>query len=118
MCMRHPQSVPKLYKMRSLTWLSVILCLAIFSTHGNCQRGLSGNVYVEKQLLCALEKGPCDILGRQIKDALPQIIGKNCQSCDKKQLANAKRVARFVQSKYPDVWNDLVKKYGTASTQN
>ncbi|XP_030749776.1 uncharacterized protein LOC115877655 [Sitophilus oryzae] len=76
-----------------------------------CQKGLSSSVYVEKQLLCALDKGPCDGLGRQIRSALPEIIGKNCQTCDNKQLANAKRIARFVQTKYPDVWNALVAKY-------
>ncbi|CAG9762016.1 unnamed protein product [Ceutorhynchus assimilis] len=75
-------------------------------------QGLNSNVYVEKQLLCALDKAPCDNLGRQIKAALPEIIGKNCNACDQKQLGNAKRIARFVQSKYPDVWNDLVRKYG------
>ncbi|ENN78076.1 allergen Tha p 1 [Dendroctonus ponderosae] len=73
---------------------------------------LNGNVYVEKQLLCALDRAPCDNLGRQIKDALPEIIGKNCKACDNKQLSNAKRIARFVQNKYPNVWNDLVRKYG------
>nr|AIX97044.1 chemosensory protein 4 [Monochamus alternatus] len=76
------------------------------------QRGLTGNNYVERQLLCALDKAPCDNLGRQIKDALPEIIGNNCKSCDQKQMANAKRIARFVQNKYPDVWNALITKYG------
>ncbi|KAF7284414.1 allergen Tha p 1 [Rhynchophorus ferrugineus] len=90
------------------------LCLVIvLLQYVRGQAGLSNNVYVERQLLCALDKGPCDVLGRQIKNALPEIIGKNCKSCDNKQIANAKRIARFVQTKYPDVWNALVEKYAT-----
>lgn len=48
-------------------------------------------------------------------DALPEIIGRNCQACDQKQLANAKRIARFVQINYPEVWNELVRKYSPQS---
>nr|ALR72522.1 chemosensory protein 8 [Colaphellus bowringi] len=72
---------------------------------------LSRNNYIQKQLLCTLDRAPCDHLGSQIRDALPEIIGNNCKSCDQRQTANAKRIAVFVQSKYPDVWNALVKKY-------
>ncbi|XP_044745935.1 allergen Tha p 1-like [Coccinella septempunctata] len=75
-----------------------------------CQLG--GNTYVDKQLLCALDKGPCDRLGRQVKDSLPEIIGNQCQNCTPQQLANARRIAAYVQSKYPYVWNELVDKYG------
>ncbi|KAL1493682.1 hypothetical protein ABEB36_009377 [Hypothenemus hampei] len=92
----------------------ISVALLIVFTAINAQV-LNGNVYVEKQLLCALDRAPCDNLGKQIKDALPEIIGKNCKSCDQKQYANAKRIARFVQNKYPDVWNDLVRKYGKPS---
>ncbi|XP_066263146.1 allergen Tha p 1 [Euwallacea similis] len=88
-------------------WLLLVLFEMVRSQLLNGNNG-----YVEKQLMCALDRAPCDNLGRQIKDALPEIIGKNCQSCDSKQYANAKRIARFVQNKYPDVWNDLVRKYG------
>nr|CAH7760239.1 unnamed protein product [Callosobruchus chinensis] len=78
-------------------------------------QGLAGNNYVEKQLMCALGRAPCDALGSQIKEALPEIIGNNCRSCDQKQAANARRIARFVQTKYPDVWNALIKKYSKQS---
>ncbi|XP_019881910.1 allergen Tha p 1 [Aethina tumida] len=86
----------------------VLLASVVVAIHS---QALAGNSYVEKQLLCALDKAPCDVLGRQIKDALPEIIGRNCQSCDSRQVANAKRIARFVQTKYPQVWNALVEKY-------
>nr|UTN00848.1 chemosensory protein [Semanotus bifasciatus] len=98
--------------MKTKLLLSCFLILTI-ATKAQGQRGLTGNNYVEKQLLCALDKAPCDNLGKQIKDALPEIIGNNCRSCDQKQVANARRIARFVQTKYPDVWNALIKKYAT-----
>ncbi|CAH0550190.1 unnamed protein product [Brassicogethes aeneus] len=90
---------------------SVVLLLLSFVLQVLAQ-DLQGNTYVEKQLLCALDKAPCDVLGRQIKDALPEIIGKNCKTCDQRQVANARRIARFVQTKYPQMWNALVDKYG------
>lgn len=43
--------------------------------------------------------------------ALPEIIGNNCQACEPQERANAKRIARFVQTKYPKAWNALVEKY-------
>lgn len=44
-------------------------------------------------------------------DALPEIIGNNCRSCDTRQKANAERVAKFIQTRYPNTWRDLVRKY-------
>ncbi|KAI7815305.1 chemosensory protein [Rhyzopertha dominica] len=91
-----------------------VLAVVLLSLTGvKCQGLAGGSTYVEKQLLCALDRAPCDVLGGQIKRALPEIIGNNCQSCDSRQLANAQRIARFVQSKYPDAWNLLVQKYST-----
>ncbi|EFA07567.1 chemosensory protein 8 precursor [Tribolium castaneum] len=87
----------------------VLLIGVVYQVQG--QLGLAGNNYIEKQLLCALDKAPCDALGNQIKGALPEIIGKNCERCDSRQVANARRIARYVQTKHPDVWNALVKKY-------
>ncbi|RZC18444.1 OS-D domain containing protein [Asbolus verrucosus] len=101
--------------MESARWLVVLSFLVAVHHQVQGQLGLSGNTYIEKQLLCALDKAPCDVLGRQIKGALPEIIGKNCQSCDPRQVANARRIARYVQTKYPDVWNALVQKYSVKS---
>lgn len=44
-------------------------------------------------------------------DALPEIIGNNCRSCDTRQKANAERVSKFIQTRYPNTWRDLVRKY-------
>ncbi|XP_017779624.1 PREDICTED: uncharacterized protein LOC108564934 [Nicrophorus vespilloides] len=88
-------------------------CLQVFATVlilvslVKCQ----GNRYIEKQLLCALDEAPCDAWGQQIKAALPEIIGRGCQNCDRVQLNNVKRITRFVQSRYPEIWASLVDKY-------
>ncbi|XP_045470255.1 allergen Tha p 1-like [Harmonia axyridis] len=92
--------------------LAAVLALVFASLLTSMECQLAGNSYVDKQLLCALDKGPCDRLGRQVRDSLPEIIGNQCQNCTPKQLANAQRIAAYVQSKYPYVWNELVDKYG------
>jgi hypothetical protein len=105
------ETTPSVVKMSLMRWLVAVVALVGLCHQVQGQLGLPGNNYIEKQLLCALDKGPCDALGRQIKGALPEIIGKNCQTCDTRQVANARRIARYVQTKYPDVWNALVQKY-------
>ncbi|KAF5299921.1 hypothetical protein FQR65_LT09316 [Abscondita terminalis] len=89
--------------------LVVIFILQI--SIANCQLGLTGSNYIEQQLLCALDRGPCDIFGQQIKQALPTIIGQNCANCDRSRVANVERVARFVQRRYPNAWEAIVAKY-------
>ncbi|XP_023012161.1 chemosensory protein 8 [Leptinotarsa decemlineata] len=96
-------------------WTSLVLFVLLMATITKSQR-LPGNDYMQKQLLCALDRAPCDALGSQIKDALPEIIGNNCHSCDHRQAANARKIAIFIQSKYPDVWIALLNKYSTIKT--
>ncbi|KAK9878527.1 hypothetical protein WA026_022425 [Henosepilachna vigintioctopunctata] len=94
----------------NLYYLPCVWVLAFLFCLSECQLG--GNSYVDKQLLCALDRGPCDRLGTQVKESLPEIIGNRCQRCNPQQLANARRIASYVQTKYPYVWNELVDKYG------
>lgn len=46
------------------------LCLVLLGTNLVHSQLLNGNGYVEKQLLCALDRAPCDNLGKQIKGNL------------------------------------------------
>ncbi|KAJ8960216.1 hypothetical protein NQ318_003940 [Aromia moschata] len=50
-------------------WLAACLLLLSVAVLARGQKSLTGNNYVEKQLLCALDKAPCDGLGKQIKDS-------------------------------------------------
>lgn len=55
----------------------IFLSLTIFSyvsSQGLSRNGLTGRNYMEKQLLCALEKGPCDVLGSQIKGMIFYLV--------------------------------------------
>ncbi|CAG9860431.1 unnamed protein product [Phyllotreta striolata] len=101
--------------MNNLT--TVFFVLAVFcgvNGQGGPRGALTGRNYMERQLLCALEKGPCDVLGNQIKGALPEIIGNNCRACDPKQRSNARKMANVIRERYPEVWNALVEKYSRA----
>lgn len=50
-----------------LGWYLSLVLLGTSLVHSQL---LNGNGYVEKQLLCALDRAPCDNLGKQIKGKL------------------------------------------------
>lgn len=64
-----------------------------------------------RQIMCVLDKAPCDNLGKQLKAALPEVIVRNCKNCTKQQAQNAQKLISFLQTRYPDVWAMLVRKY-------
>lgn len=68
-----------------------------------------------RQIMCVLDKAPCDNLGKQLKAALPEVIVRNCKNCTKQQAQNAQKLISFLQTRYPDVWAMLVRKYKVTS---
>ncbi|TMW54657.1 hypothetical protein DOY81_000188 [Sarcophaga bullata] len=79
----------------------------------NINKLLNNQVIVSRQIMCVLEKSPCDHLGRQLKAALPEVIVRNCRNCSPQQAQNAQKLTTFLQTKYPDVWAMLLRKYKT-----
>ncbi|KNC22290.1 hypothetical protein FF38_12906 [Lucilia cuprina] len=103
----------------------------------NINKLLNNQVIVSRQIMCVLEKSPCDQLGRQLKGldrrslkillmmltghisirafvtALPEVIVRNCRNCSPQQAQNAQKLTTFLQTKYPDVWAMLLRKYKT-----
>nr|CAD7409208.1 unnamed protein product [Timema poppensis] len=43
--------------------------------------------------------------------AIPEIVTRNCRSCTPQQAANARKLANFVQSNYPEAWRQIVARY-------
>lgn len=74
-------------------------------------RLLNNQAIVSRQIMCVLEKSPCDQLGRQLKAALPEVILRNCRNCSPQQAQNAQKLTNFLQTRYPDVWAMLIRKY-------
>ncbi|GLV39846.1 uncharacterized protein CBL_08090 [Carabus blaptoides fortunei] len=68
--------------------------------------------YLERQLQCALDKAPCDYYGYQIKRSLPFILNNECRACDPRKMSNAQLLAKFIEMRYPDIWMELLQKYG------
>ncbi|KAL5285947.1 hypothetical protein ACFFRR_007560 [Megaselia abdita] len=98
----------------------VIVCLmllkpsessAIRSDDKNIAKLLNNQVIVSRQIMCVLDKSPCDQLGRQLKAALPEVILRNCRNCSAQQAQNAHKLTSFLQTRYPDVWAMLIRKY-------
>nr|XP_029717230.1 putative odorant-binding protein A10 [Aedes albopictus]XP_029717231.1 putative odorant-binding protein A10 [Aedes albopictus]XP_029717232.1 putative odorant-binding protein A10 [Aedes albopictus]XP_029717233.1 putative odorant-binding protein A10 [Aedes albopictus] len=105
-----------------LVMLSAGLIVAVMvlnwpqAVHGNdsqnLNRLLNNQVIVSRQIMCVLEKSPCDQLGRQLKAALPEVIQRNCRNCSPQQAQNAQKLTNFLQTRYPEVWAMLIRKYG------
>lgn len=91
--------------------LIVSSAAAIRSDDKNITRLLNNQVIVSRQIMCVLEKSPCDQLGRQLKAALPEVILRNCRNCSPQQAQNAQKLTTFLQTRYPDVWAMLIRKY-------
>nr|CAD7203709.1 unnamed protein product [Timema douglasi] len=66
---------------------------------------------VQRQILCVLDQGSCDHIGTMLKTAIPEIVTRNCRSCTPQQAANARKLANFVQSNYPEAWRQIVARY-------
>lgn len=49
-----------------------------------------------------------------ISAALPEVILRNCRNCSPQQAQNAQKLTNFLQTRYPDVWAMLLKKYQNA----
>ncbi|CAD7092001.1 unnamed protein product [Hermetia illucens] len=102
----------------SVVGVSFIVCFAILlvvpsiqADDKNITRLLNNQVIVSRQIMCVLEKSPCDQLGRQLKAALPEVILRNCRNCSPQQAQNAQKLTNFLQTRYPDVWAMLIRKY-------
>ncbi|XP_037944187.1 acetylcholinesterase-like [Teleopsis dalmanni] len=46
--------------------------------------------------------------------ALPEVIVRKCRNCSPQQAENAQKLTTFLQTRYPDVWTMLLKKYQNA----
>uniref|UniRef100_A0A182W788 Uncharacterized protein n=1 Tax=Anopheles minimus TaxID=112268 RepID=A0A182W788_9DIPT len=44
--------------------------------------------------------------------ALPEVIQRNCRNCSPQQAQNAQKLTNFLQTRYPEVWAMLIRKYG------
>ncbi|EDS38021.1 conserved hypothetical protein [Culex quinquefasciatus] len=54
------------------------------------------------------------ILHTQLRtySALPEVIQRNCRNCSPQQAQNAQKLTNFLQTRYPEVWAMLIRKYG------
>ncbi|XP_067629073.1 ejaculatory bulb-specific protein 3 [Eurosta solidaginis] len=104
-------SILRSFELKYILILLVISVHEINSDDKNINKLLNNQVIVSRQIMCVLEKSPCDQLGRQLKAALPEVILRNCRNCSPQQAQNAQKLTNFLQTRYPDVWAMLLKKY-------
>ncbi|KDR22550.1 putative odorant-binding protein A10 [Zootermopsis nevadensis] len=78
---------------------------------GDISHLLQNNAVIQQQINCVLDRGPCNELGRMLKLALPEVVGRNCRSCTAQQAANARRLVNFIRQRHPDVYSAVVARY-------
>ncbi|XP_043274138.1 ejaculatory bulb-specific protein 3-like [Venturia canescens] len=66
---------------------------------------------VHRGILCLLDSGPCDAIGKQIKGLLPEAINNDCQRCNPRQRMNARKLTQFMRTNYANAWNSIVQRY-------
>lgn len=68
--------------------------------------------YVQKQLDCVLNKGPCDKTGLMIKRLAPDVMRglcpKPCNVCTERQI---KRMMATVSRNYPQEWSEMLRSF-------
>ncbi|PSN34932.1 hypothetical protein C0J52_20146 [Blattella germanica] len=99
----------------------IVLCLTLTLTiaqqqtnfgSGDISRFLRDNAFIQREIDCILDKGPCDEIGRNLKLALPEVVTRNCRSCNLQQATNARRLINYVRSYYPNVYDQIQARYG------
>ncbi|KAH8403479.1 hypothetical protein KR222_006875 [Zaprionus bogoriensis] len=94
-----------------LFMLVIVFFQKVDADEKNINKLLNNQAVVSRQIMCILEKSPCDQLGRQLKAALPEVITRKCQNCSPQQAQSAQKLTSFLQARYPDVWAMLLRKY-------
>ena len=68
--------------------------------------------YVQHQLNCVLDKGPCDKTGLMIKRLAPDVMRglcpKPCNVCTERQI---KRMMATVSRNYPQEWSEMLRSF-------
>jgi len=64
------------------------------------------------QLKCVIYNGPCDTIGKFLKNNIPIYLKTQCKNCDEQQKGLARKFVSFIQMNYPKEWDDALVKYG------
>ncbi|XP_002037489.2 allergen Tha p 1 [Drosophila sechellia] len=95
-------------------FLIILISSSVQADERNINKLLNNQVVVSRQIMCILGKSECDQLGLQLKAALPEVITRKCRNCSPQQAQKAQKLTTFLQTRYPDVWAMLLRKYDSA----
>lgn len=79
---------------------------------------LNDEAFMQTQLNCVLDKGPCDELGASVKRLAPDIMRGICpHPCDDCKRGKIQKVMSTIARKYPKQWNEMVREFGRRAQQ-
>ncbi|XP_029038127.1 ejaculatory bulb-specific protein 3-like isoform X1 [Osmia bicornis bicornis] len=85
--------------------------ITIFVEAQDISNLLNDRRYVQKQINCILGQGHCDVVGRKIKEILPEALNNHCRRCTPRQMAHARTLIAFMKENYPNEWHIIVQRY-------
>lgn len=77
----------------------------------NLDTYLNNERAVKFQIKCLLEQGPCDKLGKALKQSIPQLLVDQCISCNDMEKDDARKLLSHIQSRFPIDWEKLIRKF-------
>jgi len=77
----------------------------------NVENYLKNPRAVKFQLNCVIYDGPCDSIGKFLKNNIHGWLNTQCENCDESQKKQAGKLIGFFQKSYPKEWNDAVRKF-------
>nr|AGZ04929.1 chemosensory protein 1 [Laodelphax striatellus] len=94
-----------------LALLALQLTAAQNFNEADIARMLNDSGLVQRQISCILGEAACDNIGNMLKLAIPEVLKRNCRSCNAQQASNARRLISFVQANYPAQWQRIQSRY-------
>ncbi|CAL8133041.1 unnamed protein product [Orchesella dallaii] len=77
----------------------------------NMDNYLKNERAVRFQLKCILEEGPCDKIGRLMKETIPKLLESQCESCEQSERDRAGKLLSHIQDNFPTEWGRAIKKF-------
>ncbi|THK33019.1 ejaculatory bulb-specific protein 3 [Diachasma alloeum] len=89
-------------KARMALFLVGMLSLVVGIEAQDVEALLKNPEFVNFEINCMLDEGPCDLIGNSIKNVLPEALNNNCRRCTRSQARIIRRLIDFMETAYPE----------------
>ncbi|XP_034246801.1 putative odorant-binding protein A10, partial [Thrips palmi] len=79
--------------------------------NGDINGFLGDRNLVMMQISCVKGTGPCNRLGNQLKQAIPEVLNNKCGRCTQTQSQNARKLINYIERNYPQDYQQITARY-------